>query len=139
MKGEKYLQSRIAQIDRRSPALVSKLMVRIMIVLALVVGFSFTCGGTVSYLVDNPWFDKSEGEKLKEPYLQTIERSHQYAKQTEDEWGRTVNPKNHCSDEVYNWVQNNQEHLTWRNLKKISEAVNFPDSNQKIYLQRLIK
>jgi hypothetical protein len=141
IKGRKYLETRIAQIDRRNPNFVSRMLVRVAIIATLAIGSMILVSSVTNALIDNPWFDKSAGDKLKQPYLIGIKSSWDIGHGRLPSFLQSVevDSTRHCSTELYNWVMAHQDHLTWRQLKKIERCVDFPDSAQRKYLQHLIR
>jgi uncharacterized membrane protein len=54
MKGEKYLQSRIDKLDHSSPAIGSKVLIRVLLILAMAIMLIVPCYFMVTYRHNNP-------------------------------------------------------------------------------------
>jgi hypothetical protein len=105
MRGEKYLEGRIDQIGSRpNPALTSKVMLRVVLIVGLVLGLVFIGTAVSGYIIDHPGEYYENTYKDAQMELITIIYN---------------NNDGRCSKQYYDWIRSNKEKMTWRQLMRI--------------------
>jgi hypothetical protein len=115
MRGEKYLESRIDQLDSRpNPALTSKVMIRMVLIVGLVLGLVFFGNMVSGYIIDHP------GEYYENKH-----------KDAQMEMITIVYNNKECSKQYYDWVRANREKLTWRQMRNIADSLWHPEKYRR--------